>query len=198
MGEKVFGIGFSKTGTKTLAESLRLLGYRHHTKDPSLRDEVLGGDYRRMFEVADQYESFEEWPWAKMYRELDQRYPEAKFILTVRRDSQAWLRSVARQSERLGPTVNRERILGYSMPHGHEREYLAVYEEHNRAILEHFAGRPDKLLVVCWEEGSGWNQLCRFLDKPVPAVPFPHVNRAPLFSWLRTKRRLRFWLTQKW
>lgn len=198
MSEKVFGIGFSKTGTKTLAKCLRLLGYRHHDKDASLREEVMRGDCRRMFEIADQYESFDEWPWAKMYKELEQKYPEAKFILTVRRDSQVWLRSVVKQSERLGPTKNRERILGYSMPHGHEAEYIAVYEAHNRKILEYFAGRPDKLLVVCWEGRSGWDDLCRFLGKPIPGVPFPHENRAPLISWSRMKNRLRFWLTREW
>jgi hypothetical protein len=198
MSQKVFGIGFSKTGTKTLAECLRRLGYRHHEKEASLRDEVMRGDLRRMFEIADRYDSFDEWPWAMMYRELDQRYPEARFVLTVRKDARAWLRSVVDQSERLGPTPLRERMFGHGMPHGHEAEYVAVYEEHNRAVLEYFAGRPDKLLVVCWENGSGWEELCRFLGKPVVSGPLPHANKSPLLSAARLRRKLRFWLTGKW
>lgn len=198
MSEKVFGVGFSKTGTKTLAECLRLIGYAHSDGDPSLLEEVMRGDLRRMFEKADRYESFDEWPWARMYKELDQRYPQAKFILTMRKDSKTWLRSVVKQAEQLGPTKNRGLVCGHAMPHGHEAEYVAVYEKHNRAILEYFAGRPDKLLVICWEKGSGWDDLCRFLGKRIGPVPLPHINKAPLVSWSRVGRKLRYWLTGRW
>jgi type II secretory pathway component PulL len=32
----------------------------------------------------------------------------------------------------------------------------------------------DKLLE--WKVGDGWEPLCKFLDKPIPSAPFPHVN----------------------
>jgi hypothetical protein len=34
----------------------------------------------------------------------------------------------------------------------------------------------DKLLE--WTVEDGWKPLCKFLDKPVPGEPFPHVNKA--------------------
>lgn len=34
----------------------------------------------------------------------------------------------------------------------------------------------ERLLEV--ELGSGWEPLCKFLGKPIPKEPFPHVNEA--------------------
>jgi hypothetical protein len=53
-----------------------------------------------------------------------------------------------------------------------------IYNEHNNAVKEYFVGRPDDLLVVCWEEGHGWSEICGFLGLPVPELPFPHKNAA--------------------
>lgn len=33
---------------------------------------------------------------------------------------------------------------------------------------------PDRLLE--WSIDEGWEPLCKFLDKPVPDEPIPHVN----------------------
>ncbi|MYB38989.1 MAG: hypothetical protein F4Y26_16720 [Gammaproteobacteria bacterium] len=33
------------------------------------------------------------------------------------------------------------------------------------------------LLVLDFERGDGWPELCAFLGEPVPDTPFPHVNR---------------------
>ena len=51
---------------------------------------------------------------------------------------------------------------------------------------------PERLLV--FEPKDGWNPLCDFLDKPVPAnLPFPHVNKGR-----STKRKLRKLRVQKY
>lgn len=39
-------------------------------------------------------------------------------------------------------------------------------------LLQHVA--PEKLLV--FEPSQGWEPLCKFLGRPVPEQPFPHVN----------------------
>ena len=46
------------------------------------------------------------------------------------------------------------------------------YVEHHRRVAEHFAGRPD-LLVLRVTEGEGYERLCPFLGLPRPAAPFP-------------------------
>ena len=35
---------------------------------------------------------------------------------------------------------------------------------------------PERLLE--WDISDGWGPLCAFLEKPVPATPFPHANAA--------------------
>ena len=58
--------------------------------------------------------------------------------------------------EQTGPLEVRRSLYGYDMPHGHEPEFISVYERHNAAVKEFFRDRPHKLLTVCWESGDGW------------------------------------------
>lgn len=39
---------------------------------------------------------------------------------------------------------------------------------------------PEKLLV--FEPKQGWEPLCKFLGKPVPDQPFPHVHDTASFN----------------
>ena len=174
---KVFGIGLNKTGTTTLAECLKHLGYRHTTSNLELTRCVENGDLAPVFRYADSYDSFEDWPWPLVYRELDQRFPGSKFILTRRRDAATWLRSLKTHALLTGPTEFRRIAYGYAVPQGHEAEHLARYETHNAEVCRYFRDRPGDFLEVCWEEGAGWNELCSFLGRQVPDIPFPHANR---------------------
>jgi hypothetical protein len=91
---KVFGIGLSRTGTKSLHQALRILGYRSDhfsTHLLTLAQGELGLDWSS---VRD-YDALTDVTAARFYRELDARFPGARFILTVR-EPQAWLRSCAR------------------------------------------------------------------------------------------------------
>lgn len=51
---------------------------------------------------------------------------------------------------------------------------------------------PEKLLV--FEPSQGWEPLCKFLGKPVPDQPFPHVNDTQGFkrmvSYVRMRRKV--------
>ena len=60
-------------------------------------------------------------------------------------------------------------------------KYCAFYEKHLVEVRSYFAG-TERLLEVCWDEGDGWEQLCPFLDRPVPDVAFPHSNATPSFG----------------
>jgi hypothetical protein len=118
---KVFGIGLNKTGTTTLAACLQELGFRHTSCNLELTRNAAGGNLTPIFEHADQYESFEDWPWPLIYKELDQKYEDAKFILTRRTDASAWFSSLKRHALRTGPTEYREVAYGYPMPLGKEQ-----------------------------------------------------------------------------
>jgi hypothetical protein len=174
---KVFGVGVHRTGTTTLSYCMRRFGFRHCGYQLPLLEAWCAGDPGPLFAAADEVDSAGDWPWPLAFRELDARYPEARFVLTVRRDPQVWLESLLYHARRSGPTRARELIYGHSDPVGHERAHLDLYLAHNAAVRAWFQGRPGKLLEVCWERGDGWPELCGFLGQPIQEDPFPHVNQ---------------------
>jgi hypothetical protein len=171
---KVFGIGFHKTGTKSLAAALQILGYRvtgpDGVRDPDIRHTA----YDMAFRLVPRFDAFQDNPWPILYRELDERYPGSKFVLTVR-PTEAWIKSVV-SFFGTDTTPMREWIYGVGSPKGSEKIYLERYDRHNREVLQHFQGRAEDLLVLKVTEGEGWESLCPFLGVEVPSVPFPHED----------------------
>lgn len=173
---KIFGIGFHKTGTKSLAHALATLGYRVTGPNGVLDPDIATNVARYVDELTPQFDAFQDNPWPIVFRDLDARFPGSRFILTVR-DSAAWIRSVVEHFGRQD-TPMRTWIYGVGHPHGHEATYVRRYEEHNRAVLRHFQDRPGDLLVLHVAAGDGWEKLCPFLGHGIPAIPFPHANAA--------------------
>ena len=64
-------------------------------------------------------------------------------------------------------------------------DYLQSFRDHNREVVEYFAGRDD-LLVMDVEKGDGWEKLCGFLGTGIPDTPYPWKNRR---TWRRSLRR---------
>jgi len=175
---KVIGIGLNRTGTTTLGLCLQNFGYRHTSVNEQAFSFFRQGNMDAVMQMVSMYDSFDDWPWPLVYRQIDQRYPDSRFILTKRATPAKWIESISRLAALTGPTEFRRVIYGHGVPQGNESDYLAVYNRHNAEVEKYFSDRPDKLLIVCWEKGDGWDELCDFLGLPVPASPFPHVNRS--------------------
>ncbi|MFR0691693.1 sulfotransferase [Enterobacterales bacterium AE_CKDN230030158-1A_HGKHYDSX7] len=182
---KIFGVGLNKTGTTTLAKCLQTLGFQQHV---SVRRDLLvkyrEGHLDDVFAVADANQTFEDWPWPLMYKELFFRYGEdARYVLTRRRTPQAWLDSLKRHSLRT-PISMHCRLLayGHDYPHGMESHHLELYEKHNRDVRAFFVqqGVEHLLLEISFDSGDGWDELCGFLGLPAPAEPLPHENRGDM------------------
>lgn len=175
---KIFGIGFHKTGTTSLAEALRQLGYTvggpNWVLDPDIADNVV----TLAKAESTRFDAFQDNPWPLVFRQMDEMYPNARFILTWR-EPERW---IASQVKHFGSTVTpmREWIYGAGNghPEGNEAHYVDVYERHNRAVQEHFSGRENKLLLLNFERGDGWPELCEFLGHRIPNREFPRVNTA--------------------
>ena len=92
MTAKIFCIGFHKTGTTSLETALTMLGYRvtgcNGINDPDIEKNVL----KMAFELVGQYDAFQDNPWPIIFKELDEKFPGSKFILTLR-DSKSWRHS---------------------------------------------------------------------------------------------------------
>jgi hypothetical protein len=176
---KIVGIGLNKTGTKTLGHCMRHWNMKHMSFSVDAFNHWRVRDYPAIMRLVEQYASFDDWPWPLIYREIDNLFPKAKFILTVRRNPDVWFDSLCRHADRTGPTLFRKAVYGFEMPHNHKREHIRYYEAHTDSVREHFSNDPDKLLEVCWEDGDGWEKLSTFLTLPLPEIPFPHENRSP-------------------
>lgn len=187
MTSKVFGIGFHKTGTKSLAKALRILGYRV-TGPNGVHDPDISKNVHELAEsLVPKFDAFQDNPWPIIYRELDAKYPGSKFILTTR-SSSSWIKS---QVGHFGSdeTPMREWIYGVGAPKGHEEIYIRRYERHNQDVLKYFKDRKGDLLEMDFTGGDGWDKLCGFLGCKIPPLPFPHANKSEVRK--RTKRS--FW-----
>jgi hypothetical protein len=179
MTNKIFGIGLNKTGTKTLRKCMETLGYRCYGCDRELlKDVVLRKDLKNVVSIVNQYDFFEDWPWPLIYKELDQLYPGSKFILTTRGSHRVWYNSLCKHSLRTHPFKHcRKLAYGFNYPQKYFIHHAYFYHKHKAKVLRYFAGNKN-FTRLCWENGDGWNELCNFLKKPVPDVPFPHENKS--------------------
>lgn len=178
MSGMVFGIGLSKTGTNSLNEALCILGYRSlHYPDCAL---MLAGRYADALRGHDAATDISV---AAFFRELDAAYPGSRFVLTVRQLG-SWLRSVGEHMSRRPPESMhpgeprgevRQRLYGTRV--WNADLFVDAYRRHNAAVRAHFADRSHDLLILDICAGQGWQQLCPFLDRPMPAAAFPALNR---------------------
>ena len=176
---KVIGVGLNRTGTKTLGYYLKKWGFRHKSYDLDAFHLLRSGRIDALLEMMNEYDSFEDWPWPLMFREIDARFPNARFVLTVRRTPEVWYRSLCNMAVRMGPLHEFEQyIYGYAMPQGHRQEHLRYYREHTQAVEEHFRDQPMKLLKICWENGFYTQELADFLGLEVAKIPPQQVNRS--------------------
>lgn len=173
---KVFGIGFQKTGTKSLAAAFETLGYRV-TGPNGFRLPDIAERYQRICRrYSRAYDAFQDNPWPLTYKEMSVMWPQAKFILTLR-DPDAWITSVKAHFG-AHATPMRQLVYGRGSPVGHENHYVQRMQQHEADVRTFFADQPDRLLEMRITEGDGYQALCPFLKKPVPDAGFPWANKA--------------------
>lgn len=190
--QKIFCIGLNKTGTTSIGDALSRLGYNRSGWDPNHSGNLTMRWHENkitplLHKKLMSADAFEDLPWPLYYEFLDTICPNAKFILTVRESPEMWLESMRKHIARQLRTSSIEGdrgwvghflIYGSYNPQADADKYLKVYNEHNAGIRARFAGRPGKLLEMCFENRDGWEVLCDFLNVPVPDAPFPHSNAA--------------------
>jgi hypothetical protein len=93
MTGKVFGIGLSRTATRSLNRALEALGYRsvHLPRDRKTYEELSSGIYT--LSILARYDGITDITAAPFYARFDEAYPGSKFILTTREKS-SWMESM--------------------------------------------------------------------------------------------------------
>ena len=172
--QKVFGIGFHKTGTTTLESVLSQLGYKVCGTRRELLNFIESGNYKPIFNLVDKYDAFEDNPWPLIYKELDNAFPNSKFILT-KRNKDKWISSVVKHFGS-STTKMRKFIYGVGDPLGNEGIYLERYTQHNESVDAYFENRPNDLLVIDWSKEKDLSRIYEFLNINLPPNGVPHSN----------------------
>jgi len=154
-----------------------------------------------------------DFPAAYFYTRLLKVFPEAIVILT-QRSSESWQKSM--QSSLLKAYENRTqqpyRLMLFTFDWRFHRGLDKLYdildcswmtavtgnlykaEEfcHNWAAGVRNAVAQDHLLVL--QAGDGWEELCSFLQKPIPETPYPRLNNVDQFQQGYHRFRLLSWM----
>lgn len=202
--EKVFVIGFNKTGTTTMKRALGDVGYivgSERAAKPLFHDWVKR-DFKPIIKFCKSAEAFQDSPFSFPYTfiALDQAYPGSKFILTVRDDEEQWYKSITKFHSRLwgdgvepptrgqleaafndyrGRPWDVNRAL-FSSPESDPYNELALkdfYSRHNRAVMDYFKGRPEDLLVINVAESGAYKKFVDFLGVKTSLREFPWENK---------------------
>jgi hypothetical protein len=176
--QKVFCVGFQKTGTTSLQYALSLMGYRvagyFSMADFSSPEEMRD----RALEMALRFDAFGDNPWAVLFRDLDAAFPGSKFILTTR-DPDRWYASACKHFGGRDSRM-REWIYGAGSPESNRGAYVERMTRHVAEVRAYFADRPRDFMEFDAAQGEGWDKLCGFLGKPVPRRDFPRLNTATM------------------
>lgn len=210
---KVFCIGANKTGTTSLLEFFRQHGF---TCGDQAEGEALfakcyaKGAWEEITRFAESCEFYQDLPFsaAQTYRALDAAFPQAKFILTLRRSAEQWHESLVRfHAVKFGDGINppsrtqlekatyrykgfmwdANRAL-YNSPADdpyHKESLLSWYNKHNQDVISHFSTkyqtkeRASKLLQIEIEDPLAAKKIAEFVGFDLRLPILPHLNRFP-------------------
>lgn len=180
--EKIFCIGLPKTGTTSIGDALEILGYKRLGWEKKISTILTmrwhEGNIPGILEYTEQYQAFEDVPWCMLYKEMDEQYPNAKFIISYRSSEDVWLESYIRHNNRTGPWFGNFLMYGSYDPKKDSQLYKNYYAQHLLKVRKHFVNRENKLLAICMEKGVDWTELTKFLGvSEIPTSPFPHSNK---------------------
>jgi hypothetical protein len=208
---RLIGAGLPRTGTLTQKVAVEMLGLGpcYHWVDV-LADLRRVEQWQRALdgegpwdEIFAGFHSSVDWPGGYFYRELMERYPEAKVLLSVR-DAAKWERSFRETIWDMGHGESLLRLLSSARAQVDEqwRDYLALVERMFWGPQGTFArghATPAELIaemerhnaevrrvvpaerLLEWQVSEGWEPLCEFLEVDVPQEPLPHVNDRETF-----------------
>lgn len=201
MALSVIGAGFGRTGTMSLKMALEQLGLGpcHHMEEVFQNPGQLphwqaaaAGDSVDWDVVLDGYVSAVDWPSAHYWRQIADRYPAAKVVLSAR-PAEKWWESYSRTirkilagrasiedpyvrdiAEMANSIITEQTFGGASAG---KEACIAAYRKRVDDVVS--AVPADRLLV--FDVTEGWEPLCGFLGRSVPAGDFPRSNSVEEF-----------------
>jgi hypothetical protein len=202
--DKVFCIGFNKTGTTSLEKALINFGFTMGNQPAA---EMLAEDWAknrtdRIINYCYTADAFQDIPFnlPRLYEILDKSFPNSKFILTVRDNEDQWFNSLVKfhtklfSSDKDRPPNEKDlknanyRYKGFALktkkwfygypeiPLYDENHYKKAYLDHICNVKEYFKNRNTDLLILNVAEENSYQKLASFLQLK--------VNNDATFPWL--------------
>jgi hypothetical protein len=199
---EVIGAGFGRTGTMSLKVALEDLGFGpcyhmielfEHPEHLELWEAASQGKPVDWEELFSGYRATTDWPACSFYKELIERYPDAKVILTVR-DPERWYESTYNTIYGMRRTVSSPifRLVGLFRPgmgRAARMNDRLIWEDTFGGSLEEVRRRVPQEKLLVYEVKEGWGPLCEFLGVEVPREkPFPHLNDTGTFRTMIRRR----------
>jgi hypothetical protein len=202
--EKIFCIGLNKTGTTTLEMVLKNFNYKmvNQEKAELLTKNWFERDFDKILKLCNTADAFQDIPFSLPYTYilLDQRYKNAKFVLTVRDTSEQWYDSITKFHSKIWsdgidpPNINelKNAIYRYKgFPYEVNRSMfntpendpynkevlIQYYNNHIYSVKEYFRSNPEKLIVINVAIKDDYYRLCEYLNKKPLDEGFPWENK---------------------
>jgi len=158
-----------------------------------------------------------DFPTVMCYESLMIAFPQAKIIHTERKSSEQWWNSASNSIMIIAslfpfnvlhaviPFLKIRKAMLNSMwskvlggknitisdddfPLGYKEEFIAAYEANNARVRKVV---PRKRLLI-QDHSKGWTDLCKFLGKEVPEIPYPYSNKRRDFYRFAYKMAFKF------
>lgn len=159
--KKIFVLGDSRTGTTTIHKFLKLAGFTsiHFFFKESGVSEPAHVEYAKNwvnlqnFIDNSGYDAFSDYPIRTFYKDLFEKYPDAYYILSTRKDTATWRRSMEGFFEKFKMDINLESLTN-------------SYEKINDNIRSLATERGSRLCEVCIDDDAAQNgaTLSEFLE----------------------------------
>lgn len=166
--QKVFAIGFNKTGTSSLHELFVAMKYH------SFHGEYWRKTSSTKFHIL--YDAFCDGI-PEDFRELDRAFPNSKFILQVR-DLDSWLSSRIEHINRRSSNRKNKISDDWTVENESIMEWIIQRNKHHLDVMSYFENRPDDLLIINYIRDPGSVQkISSFLNSDIQ-IAKPHANKA--------------------
>lgn len=184
---KVFVIGLSRSGTRSVTLALSKLGIEicHHLKSTIGTAKCLEGEVEKVPEL-EYYRGLSDLPAAMYYKRLDKMFPGSLFIYTLR-SKEKWLKSCSRNYQRAqGPLFSKF----YQSDIFDKDTFGRVYDKHKKKVFKYFR-ESENFLAMYMPVDFNWQILCSFLETDIPDCRFPNVkdSRVEEYSELKKLRK---------
>ena len=185
--DKIFCIGRNKTGTTSIEKWMQMIGcsVAPQQAGENCTLDVINGDYSKLNNLVLDFNGFQDLPYnlPNVPQHLHKNYPNAYFILTVRRSSDEWYQSLVRYNRKIEPTQPIGKTTVAEMQHKIYGDYIENkqnciehYEKYNMQIEEYMIRNNARFIKLCLSEPNANQILCDFVG--VNGINLPHLNKS--------------------